>query len=69
MSDTRNTIMHSATLEVTDAELQQYIDDMIDILNDSKTIQNHPDAVTARTKLNQVRLNTKNNISHCIIEL
>ena len=40
MRDIRNKIMHSATLEVTDAELQQYIGDMIHILNDSKTIQN-----------------------------
>ena len=60
MRESRNRIMHSATLEVTDAELQQYIDDMIAILNDSKMIQNQPDAVTARTKLNQVGLNTKN---------
>ena len=54
MRETRNKIMHSSNLEVTDVELQQYIDDMIDILDDSNTIQAHPDAVAARTKLNQV---------------
>ena len=59
MRGIRNEIMHSATLEVKNAELQQFIDDMIDILNDSKTIQNHKDAMTARTKLNQVSSNTK----------
>lgn len=56
MRETRNTIMHSSNLEVTDVELQQYIYDMIDIVDVTQTIQAHPDAVIARTKLNQVGL-------------